>query len=388
MSCANCSKNQPDGKPAGCGKNGSCASGGCNKLEVFDWLQDLSPYQDRKQFDWIEVRFKNNRKAFYRNTSHISLHAGEIVTVEASPGKDIGIVTLTGELVRVQMKKKGSSSSSRDAKKVLRKSTQPEIDKWHSARALEYDTMLESRKIANALDLDMKIGDVEYQGDKSKATFYYIADQRVDFRELIKKLAEKFRVRIEMRQIGARQEASMIGGVGACGRELCCATWLTDFRSVSTSAARYQQLSLNPQKLAGQCGKLKCCLNYELDAYLEVFKELPPQNVPLKTKSGVAKHFKTDIFKKVMYYVYDEPDATPIAIAADRVSEIQSLNKKNKMPGGLQEFALALEPSKELAYVSSDDQDSITRFDKKKGKKSAKHTNKRRRTGVKNTKRK
>jgi cell fate regulator YaaT (PSP1 superfamily) len=274
MGCSGCSSGRgctttTSGVPKGCGSGGSCSAGGCNKLNVFDWLANMALPAGQKPFDIVEVRFKNSRKEFYRNVNDLPLFQGEIVAVEAGSGHDIGVVSLTGELVKHQMKNRGIAADSPEIKKLYRKAKQTDVEKWKEAQVLEEKTMYAARTIAVRLGLQMKISDVEYQGDKTKATFYYTADDRVDFRELIKVLAAEFRVRIEMRQIGARQEAARLGGIGSCGRELCCSTWLTDFRTVNTSAARYQQLSLNPQKLAGQCGKLKCCLNYELDSYME-----------------------------------------------------------------------------------------------------------------------
>lgn len=374
MACGSCStgrgNNSVNGIPAGCNNNGSCGTtGGCNKLNVFDWLGNMTLPQGQEPCDVLEIRFKNSRKEFYRNVNALSLNVGDVVAVESSPGHDIGVVSITGELVKLQMKKKGVNFDSQEIKKVYRKAKQQDIDKWREAQALEVDTMYKARTLALRLGLQMKISDVEYQGDKSKAVFYYTADGRVDFRELIKVLAEEFKVRIEMRQIGARQEASRLGGIGSCGRELCCSTWLTDFRTVSTSAARYQQLSLNPLKLAGQCGKLKCCLNYELDSYLDALKEFPEiDNKKLATEKGYAFHQKTDIFKRIIWWSYTgEPDVfIPLSIA--RTKEIMRLNAEGQKPADL------LEPKqfKELQVVKQPDfenvvgQDSLTRFDARK----------------------
>lgn len=374
MSCTSCStgrgNSNANGVPAGCNNNGSCGTtGGCNKLNVFDWLGNMSLPQGQEPCDVLEIRFKNSRKEFYRNVNELTLNVGDVVAVESSPGHDIGVVSITGELVKLQMKKKGVNFDSQEIKKVYRKAKQQDIDKWREAQALEIDTMYKARTLALRLGLQMKISDVEYQGDKSKAVFYYTADGRVDFRELIKVLAEEFKVRIEMRQIGARQEASRLGGIGSCGRELCCSTWLTDFRTVSTSAARYQQLSLNPLKLAGQCGKLKCCLNYELDSYLDALKEFPEiDNKKLATEKGYAFHQKTDIFKRIIWWSYtSEPDVfIPLSIA--RTKEIFKLNADGQKPADL------LEPKqyKELEIAKQPDfenvvgQDSLTRFDKHK----------------------
>jgi cell fate regulator YaaT (PSP1 superfamily) len=285
--------------------------------------------------------------------------------VEGSPGYDVGVISASGELARLQMNKKRSGKSSRDVKRVLRKATSDDMALWREARALEDESMFKARSISASLGLEMKISDVEFQGDKTKAIFYYTADGRVDFRELIRKFADTFRVRIEMKQIGARQEAARLGGIGSCGRELCCSTWLTDFRSVSTSAARYQQLSLNTQKLAGQCGKLKCCLNYELDSYLDALKHLPKANTKLRTKKGLALHIKTDIFKGIMWYVYEDNTAGgPIPLTAERVNEIIALNEAKKFPEDLKAFA-EIEVPKEESYTNVVGQDSLTRFDNK-----------------------
>ena len=267
MACSSCSTK--DGQPKGCKNNGTCGTDSCNKLSVFDWLSNMSMPNGVEPFNYVEVRFKNGRKHFFKNTENLSLSMGDVVAVEASPGHDVGMVSLTGELVRVQMKKKKVKTDSEEVLKIYRKATQKDIDVWEEVRGREEAIKKRAREIAIRLNLSMKISDIEFQGDASKATFYYTADDRVDFRQLIKEFAREFNTRIEMRQIGLRQEAARLGGIGSCGRELCCSTWLTDFRSVSTSAARYQQLSLNPQKLAGQCGKLKCCLNYKLDSSLE-----------------------------------------------------------------------------------------------------------------------
>ncbi|TXC85419.1 PSP1 domain-containing protein [Luteibaculum oceani] len=369
MACSNCSKG---GIPAGCKGNGQCGTYGCNNLDVFDWLSDISLPNGKQEFDIVEVRFKGTRKAFFRNHKNIQLLVGDVIVVEGSPGHDVGLVSLTGELVRIQMQKKGEKVDNYEIKKVLRKATQADIDLCHEARKLEDSTMYRSREIAKELKLEMKISDVEYQGDKSKATFYYTAEDRVDFRELIKRLAEEFSIRVEMRQIGSRQEAARVGGIGSCGRELCCTTWLTDFRTVSTTAARYQQLSLNPQKLAGQCGKLKCCLNYELDMYVEAIKDFPKPELRLKTKKGIATHFKTDIFKKVVWYIYHEEGQSkdPIPIELNRVKEIIALNEKGEKPEDLRsyEFSIPTETAKpvELDFTDAMGTESLTRFDQKK----------------------
>jgi cell fate regulator YaaT (PSP1 superfamily) len=331
-----------------------------------------------KQCNIVEIRFKNSKKEFFNNVNNLDLRVGDAVAVESTPGHDMGVISLTGELVRLQLKKKGIKESG-DFKKIYRKAKQADIDKWQEAQKLEEPTMHEARRMAIRLGLSMKISDVEYQGDRSKATFYYTADDRVDFRELIKVMAEAFKVRIEMRQIGARQEASRLGGIGACGRELCCSTWLNDFRTVSTSAARYQQLSLNPLKLAGQCGKLKCCLNYELDNYMDALRDFPEtENLRLKTKGGDALLQKTDIFKRIMWFTYrDAPDVF-YPLKVEDVKRIIELNKKGEMA----EAFVREEEKKNKTVVKEPDyenvvgQDSLTRFDNKNKKRSGKPNNK------------
>jgi cell fate regulator YaaT (PSP1 superfamily) len=333
----------------------------CSKFDTFDWMQKI-PYPDsHKPFDVAEIRFKNSRKDFYRIPSDLIVEVGDIVAVEASPGHDIGIVSLTGEVVRFQMRKKKVNPDADEIKKVYRKSRLSDIEKWIAAVECEFPTMEKARVIAGNLGLQMKINDVEYQGDNTKALFYYTADDRVDFRELIKILAEEFKVRIEMRQIGARQEASRLGGIGSCGREVCCATWLNDFRSVTTNAARVQQLSLNPQKLAGQCGKLKCCLNYEFETYVDALKDFPNTEMVLKTKKGEAVCQKTDIFSKLMWFSYVNNPSNFLAIPVDKVIAIYEDNKKNIYPEALEEFAQTAEPKTDFENVVG--QDDLTRFD-------------------------
>ncbi|HLP13264.1 MAG TPA: regulatory iron-sulfur-containing complex subunit RicT, partial [Flavobacteriales bacterium] len=375
MSCTNCSNS--GGTPAGCGNKGHCASGGCGKMGVFNWLENMQLPTGQKPFDGVEVRFKNGRKLIYKSGGHNNLYTGDVVVVESTHGYDVGVVTLTGELVKTQLARKNMNFDSQEIKKIYRKAKEEDIEKWKEARAMEEKTMHRARTLALAHNLQMKISDVEYQGDKTKATFYYTADERVDFRELIKKMAEEFKIRIEMRQIGARQEAGRLGGIGSCGRELCCSTWLNDFRTVSTSAARYQQLSLNPQKLAGQCGKLKCCLNYELDMYIEAYKHLPETNVRLQTKKGIAVHQKTDIFRKQVWYAYTGEAAGPhVALSTERVKFIIEQNKKNIFPDDLTDYVEAeVKPVKKIDYDNVVGQDSITRFDDTK-KKHGKNRNK------------
>jgi cell fate regulator YaaT (PSP1 superfamily) len=316
-------------------------------------------------FPIVEIKFKGSRKDFYLNSDNIYLEAGELVVTEtATGGFDIGHVSVTGELVRMQMTKRRVNEAD-VTKKIFRKATSADVDKWKAAKDMEWETMHKARKLALELGLQMKISDVDYQGDKSKATFYYTAEGRVDFRELIKRMAESFRIRIEMRQIGMRQEASRLGGIGSCGRELCCSTWLTDFKTVSTSAARYQNLSLNTLKLAGQCGKLKCCLNYELDTYMDALKHIPDNVNYLKTEKGDARLQKTDIFKKLMWFSYPgEENWIPLHI--NRVKEIQQLNKDGIKPEDLGEIVeIEDKPAKVLDYENVVGQDSLTRLDER-----------------------
>ncbi len=368
MACESCSSKN-GGVPGGCRNHGLCTTGGCNKMEVYDWLSNMEMPEGQRPIDIVEVRFKNGRKLYYRNVNQLDLYTGDAVAVEASPGYDVGVVTLTGELVRLQLSKKGVSADSNDLKKIFRKAKPEDIEKWKEARDMEWETMHRARKMALNLGLEMKISDVEYQGDKTKATFYYTAEGRVDFRELIKVMADEFKIRIEMRQIGARQEASRLGGIGSCGRELCCSTWLNDFRTVSTSAARYQQLSLNPQKLAGQCGKLKCCLNYELDMYVEAYKEFPDNSIRLQTKKGSANHVKTDIFKRMMWYAVEgEFGVQFIGLKIDRVKEIIALNKNGEKVEDLKGFVEEVVVEKQPEYENVVGQDSLTRFDEKRNR--------------------
>jgi len=347
----------------------SCKSSVCSKLDVYDWLRNVP--NGLITNDLVEVRFKNTRKSFYRNVNGLGLKQGDIIAVEASPGHDIGIVSLVGELVNQQIKKYKVRTENGEYKKVYRKAKTADIEKWKEAIDLEHATMLKARKISENLKLEMKIGDVEYQGDKTKAIFYYIADERVDFRELIKVLAEEFKVRIEMRQIGARQEAGRIGGIGSCGRELCCCTWITNFISVATNAARYQEVSLNPQKLAGQCSKLKCCLNYELDSYLDAQRDFPDTSVLLETTNGTLYHQKTDVYRRLMWYSFGKEDTTNfIAVSVERANEIIEANKNNI------KYKLEQEQNKEnnkatkpeLDFKNVVGQESLTRFDEKKNK--------------------
>jgi len=378
MGCSSCSTSS-GGQPKGCKNNGTCDTDGCNKLTVFDWLANMSLPNGVEPFKLVEVRFKNGRKDFYKNTENLSLSIGDVVATEASPGHDVGVVALTGELVRVQMKKKKVRQDSPEILKIYRKASQRDIDIWQEAREKEDKMKVKARQIAIRLNLQMKISDIEFQGDASKATFYYTAEERVDFRQLIKEFAREFNTRIEMRQIGFRQEASRLGGIGSCGRELCCSTWLTDFRSVNTSAARYQQLSLNPQKLAGQCGKLKCCLNYELDTYLDALKDFPKSEVKLYTKKGTAVCQKTDIFKGLMWYAYEGDWSNWHVLTTEQANKIIAANSKKEPVGSLEEFAVKVQQEKEPDFNNAVGQDSLTRFDNKgtgKGKRKNKRKKK------------
>jgi cell fate regulator YaaT (PSP1 superfamily) len=333
----------------------------CYKLDSYNWLRDISELQDFNEI--VEVRFKNTRKAYYHNSNGLRLEKGDIVAVEASPGHDIGVISLTGQIVRYKLRSEGIDYRQQEFKKVYRRAKPADLEKWKEAIALEKSTMFRTRKIAEGLKLEMKIGDVEFQGDKTKAIFYYIADDRVDFRELIKILAEEFRVRVEMRQIGARQEAGRIGGIGSCGRELCCSSYITNFVSVTTNAARYQEVSLNPQKLAGQCSKLKCCLNYELDAYLDAQEDFPNTGKPLETKAGKAFHQKTDVFRRLMWYsMAAEKGQSITCMSVDHVKEILEMNEKGIIPEklqGVEETSMA----SVIEYQNAAGIESLTRFE-------------------------
>ena len=362
MACGSCGTGE-DGKPRGCKSNGACTSGGCEKLSVFDWLSNMTLPGNETPFNIYEVRFKNGRKHFFKNTEKLSISMGDVVAVEGSPGHDIGIVSLGGELVKVQMKKRKVSIDSEEIKKIYRKASQRDIEIWEKARNRELETQKRGREILGRLGLKMKLSDVEFQGDGNKATFYYTAEARVDFRQLIKDLAGAFSIRVEMKQVGARQEAARLGGVGSCGRELCCSTWLTDFRKVTTSAARYQQLSLNPLKLAGQCGKLKCCLNFELDSYLDALNDFPKQEKILKTESGDAEFVKMDIFKKLLWYTYKENRSKWYKLSLEQVQEIIDLNNKNQVSIPLEDYESDIEEVVAVDFENVVGQDSLTRFD-------------------------
>ncbi len=350
----------------GCDRGLCCKAVGRQdkQLNTYDWLADVPG--NAESTDLVEVQFKNTRKGYYHNVNNLDLRKGDLVAVEANPGHDIGVVTLTGRLVKLQIKKANLKSQD-DIKRIYRIAKQVDLDKWKEAKSREHATMIQSRQIAKDLGLKMKIGDVEYQGDGNKAIFYYIADERVDFRQLIKVLAEAFHVRIEMKQIGARQEAGRIGGTGPCGRELCCATWMKNFVSVSTNAARYQDISLNPQKLAGMCAKLKCCLNYEVDNYVEASRKMPPKDAVLETADGQFYQFKVDILAGLITYSSDKNLASNLeTITADRAKEIIELNKNGEKPLSLMENGKVKESSKHIDLLNESD---LSRFDKAKKKK-------------------
>ena len=384
MGCSTCSTtDSTNGTPAGCKSNGTCGTGGCNKLNVYNWLSDMVLPEGHKPYDVLEVRFKGSRKEFFRNGNNLVLKVGDIVAVEGNPGHDIGEVSMVGELVRFQLRKRNLTDDSIEIKSLYREAKQTDHDKWKEVKGLEFNTMHRSRTIALQLGLKMKLSDVEYQGDGKKATFYYTADERVDFRELIKRLADEFKVRIEMRQIGMRQEAARLGGIGSCGRELCCSTWLTDFKIVSTSAARYQNLSLNPLKLAGQCGKLKCCLNFELDTYMDALRDIPESNIRLSLSKGTMVHRKTDIFKRIMWYNLipetkegdDRTHFVPenwVPLSVERVKEIIDLNKSGQKPDDAGILEIEDTTEEDTHYKDVVGQDSLTRMDRKKKKKNKK----------------
>ena len=357
----------------GCNKNST------QKLSSFDWMCDLPETQ--KETDFVEIQFKNTRKGYFLNSTKIPLEKGDIVAVESSPGHDIGEVVLVGKLVLLQMKKNNVHPDKIEVKRVYRKAKETDIEKFQEAKSKEQATMIKARQIAENLKLNMKIGDVEFQGDGNKAIFYYIADERVDFRQLIKVFAETFRVRIEMKQIGARQEAGRIGGIGPCGRELCCSGWMTNFNSVSTSAARIQDISLNPQKLAGQCGKLKCCMNFEADTYVDALKGFPSKEIQLETVDNTFYHFKTDVFKKLISYSTSPNFGANVqTISPTRAKEIIALNKKGTKPDLLDDHSDDEVKAVVVDYENSVGQDSLTRFDATK-KRPANKSNSNKRSG-------
>lgn len=336
MSCS-CGTSK-GGKVAGCKNNGACQTGGCNKMNVFDWLSNME-MPSSSGFEIVEVRFKNGRKEFFRNAERLNLTTGDAVVVEVPNGHHLGHVSLQGELVRLQMQKKKVVNDS-EIKKIYRIAHQKDLEKYEEVKKRELPTLYRTREILRETKLPMKLSDIEYQADNTKATFFYSADDRVDFRELIKRLATEFRIRVEMRQISLRQEAGRLGGIGVCGRELCCSTWLSDFKNVATSAARYQNLSLNPSKLSGQCGRLKCCLNYELETYMEALQDIPKIETPLLTEAGEAKLQKTDIFRKIMWFGFNEEN-TWYPLNVDRVNHILEMNRAGKKPATLQDDVLA-----------------------------------------------
>ena len=373
MSCSSCSSTK-SGSPRGCQNNGTCGSDSCNKLTVFDWLENMHPPQGETECPFVEVRFKNSRKEFYRIPKEITPQAGSLVITKVDRGYDLGTVTLAGALVDAQMKRKKTKPDSDKIGTILRLANQEEIDIWQASRSKEAEVQKRARELAIALRLNMKLSDVEFQGDGKKATFYYTADKRVDFRQLIKDMARAFSIRIEMRQIGLRQEASRLGGIGSCGRELCCSTWLSDFRTVNTGAARYQRLSLNPQKLAGQCGRLKCCLNYELEAYRSAIKVFPKTEIKLYTEKGIGVFQKMDIFKGLIWYAYKEDWMTWHKLTLSAVNDII---KKN--------IAKLKVPSLE-AYVEEEVKEGIKIFDSGAGEDSLKRFDPPRRHSKKNKK--
>ncbi len=336
----------------------------CAKLATYDWLSQLPLPGSTGKFDCAEVRFKNNHKDFFRIPSGLSIHNGDIVAVEASPGHDIGIVTLTGEAARLQMIRKNANPTKEDIRKLYRKAKQADVDKWITAIAHEHDALYKTRVAALKLGLKMKVNDIEYQGDGTKAIFYYTAEDRVDFRDLIKILADELKIRIEMRQIGMRQEASRLGGLGSCGREFCCSTWISGFHSVSTASARVQQLSPNPQKLAGQCSKLKCCLNYEVEAYNDALKDFPDENSVLKTKKGDVLLQKIDVFGGTMWFGYKGKEHEMFSLTVERVKEVIALNKSGKIPEKIEDFTIKQDKKPAIGLVVASD--DLFRFDKKK----------------------
>ena len=367
MGCSSCSS----GSPAGCGDNGHCSTGGCNKKNTYDWISVLDIH-DPSAFKIVEVSFKKGaRKDFYINETWSNAETGDLVVVETDSGLDTGRISLSGELVRAQMKKR-KVNADRVSHKVIRKANKRDFEKLTEARKLEKHTLVRARVIARTMGLEMKIGDIEYQGDKRKATFYYTAEGRVDFRELVRSYAKEFRVKVEMRQIGARQESARIGGIGSCGRELCCSTWLSDFQSVTTTAARYQNIAINQTKLSGQCGRLKCCLNYELDTYMDALKDFPKSADYIKTKRGKAALIKTDIFKGIMYYGYtDEKVRSPmVALDVERVKAIQKMNKAGDLPDELIDREAQIEMDvaveKEIEYADVTGQIELPNIKKKK----------------------
>jgi cell fate regulator YaaT (PSP1 superfamily) len=336
-------------------------------MTVFDWLEGIPLPHGATPYDVVEVRFKNNRKMYVRRPGSMTCHVGDVVVIDLNPGHDVGVVSLTGELVKTQLKLR-KIKDDHELKRIERKATQEDLGLWHTARMREDGTLREARAIIRRIGISMKLTDVEFQGDNGRATFYYISEQRVDFRELVRELARTFDIRVDMRQIGARQEAARVGGIGVCGRELCCTSWLKDFRSVSTGAARYQQLSLNPGKLAGQCGKLKCCLNFELDQYVEAVKEFPSPNAKIKTPKGKAVVFKMDIFKRLVYLLeLGEPGASPVAVSVEDANALIAASERGEVAQGLQSFVIEDEPDEvDETFGNVVGQEDLTRFDEAK----------------------
>jgi len=374
MGCGNCGTGA-NGKPRGCKSNGGCSTGGCNRMNVFDWLSALALHDSAKPYPVIEVSFnKGSRKEFYRNNTYLLFEKGDMIAVEGVSGFDIGMVSLTGELVKLQMKKYGAKEDPQ-MRRVLRTATEDDLNQYYKQKDREQEVMVQSRAIARQLKLEMKICEVEIQADGKKATFFYTADGRVDFRELIKVYATEFKLKVEMRQIGARQESGKVGGIGSCGRELCCSTWLTDFKSVNTNAARYQNLSINQTKLSGQCGRLKCCLNYELDTYMDALRVFPDNADVLQTTQGDATLLKKDIFKNLMWYGYKGSSKQyPLTIV--RVKEILKLNKEGKKTDELQPVELETNANKagikvEMGFVNDVGQISLKALERNNKKKSS-----------------
>lgn len=377
MGCGSCGT-AVDGQPGGCQSNGGCSSGGCNRLNVFDWFADIPLADHDPNFRTVEISFKNGaRKGYYKNVSNLDLMRGDCVLVDAAQGYDIGEVTLQGELVKLQLKKRKVKESD-IIRNIQRKAEEEDLKKLKDLREKEKEIMVKARVISRSLDLDMKLGDVEFQGDGKKATFYYTAEDRVDFRELVKQFAREFRIKIEMRQIGARQEAGRIGGIGSCGRELCCSTWLSEFKSVSTGAARYQNLSINTEKLSGQCGRLKCCLNYELNTYMDALAKFPKKVKYLETREGKAKYLKTEIFKELMWFKYEESNQI-FKLNVEDVKSIMHLNQTGDAPQNLEEFGVVEEEEVQDNYEDLVGQISLNVLEEKAKKK--KRRNKKRSGG-------
>jgi len=378
MSCTSCTL-QKDIKTSitGISYGESCSTLSHDKLSVFDWLANIQLPAHQKAFDIYEVRFKNGRKAFYKNTKNLSLHTGMAIAVEGSSGHDIGTISMSGELVKLQLAKHKIAIHSEDIKKIYRIATQKDLEIWKQAKDKEIETQREGRLILKKIGLKMKLSDVEYQGDGKKATFYYTAESRVDFRQLIRDLAAAFHIRIEMKQVDFRHEAARLGGIASCGRELCCATWLTDFRRVNTQAARYQQLSLNPQKLQGQCGRLKCCLNFELESYMDALKSFPSTNKTLDTEKGKAKFIKMDIFKGLVWYAYEKSDDFKwYQLTVEQANEIIASNKAGDKVSSLAEVE-TIEVTKKISFEDAVGEDNITRFDQPKKRKNTRNKNRR-----------